>query len=255
MKHKKLFHTQKQYFLIITIVLFLAVAIIFIYYTFLKKTVSSSGIQDGLAYLQSLENTDISIAEAKIKERDKSERRAALEKGELSLWQQFYDYAIVGDSRAMGFSAYQFLESDRVLADLGATISDVESQYLNQLLVLNPSTIYLCFGINDMGMTAGLDEYLEEIDRIMELLNQQLPNAAVYLNSILPVVNPTEAIWNNIPEWNDAIKTHCEEKGYHYIDNSQIIADHSDLYDVDGVHFLPDFYQYWAINMLTEVNE
>ena len=49
------------------------------------------------------------------------------------------------------------------------------------------------------------------------------------------------------------IKAYCEENGYPYIDNTQIVEEHSDLYDEDGIHLQEDFYEYWAVNMLAEV--
>lgn len=51
------------------------------------------------------------------------------------------------------------------------------------------------------------------------------------------------------------MKTMAEEKGYHFIDNTQMAQEHQDLYQEDGLHVQPDFYKYWAANMMAGVNE
>ena len=91
----------------------------------------------------------------------------------------------------------------------------------------------------------------------VESIKEQLPDAQVYVNSILPAQDPAfeqSEKWREIPDYNEVVKTYCEEKQYPYIDNGQIVQDHLDLYDADGIHFQEDFYEYWAINMLAEVD-
>ena len=46
-----------------------------------------------------------------------------------------------------------------------------------------------------------------------------------------------------------------EQNGFRYIDNTYVAEEHQNLYQDDGLHLQPDFYKYWAANMLTEVNE
>lgn len=48
---------------------------------------------------------------------------------------------ILGDSRAVGFSYYQFLPENQVLAKNGATIDDIPD-YMDQIVALNPSSIF-----------------------------------------------------------------------------------------------------------------
>ena len=52
-------------------------------------------------------------------------------------------------------------------------------------------------------------------------------------------------------EFYAAAKELCEQKGVAFADNDALAEQFMDLYwDVDGVHLKPDFYQYWAKNML-----
>ena len=65
-----------------------------------------------------------------------------LQTGVISVWSLFDDYALLGDSRTMGFSFYDYMPSERVLADSGATINKVED-HLDELKKLSPTSI-LC---------------------------------------------------------------------------------------------------------------
>lgn len=218
-----------------------------------QQTVSAAGLD----YLKSLESRDVSSIEKSIKEIEKEEQREALESGELTVWEQFQDYALVGDSRTMAFYQYGFLPSERILAHTGATINDIPD-YMDRLKTLNPSYIFLCYGLNDveLGYWNSPEDYAEDLGKAIESIREELPDAEVFVNSIFPAHDPPFELsegWRDIPEYNEVVKAYCEEKGYPYIDNTKIAEEHSDLYEDDGVHFLADFYEYWAVNMLTEV--
>lgn len=212
----------------------------------------------GIDYLKQLETQDMETVEKNVKKVKKEAQAQAMENGELSVWAQFSDYAIFGDSRSVGFTFYEFLDSQRVMAEAGLTLADIPT-YLEQMKTLNPSYMILCTGINDVsiGYWPTAEEYVEAYDETMNTLMKELPDTHIYVNSIFPAQDPAfdkSALWRNIPEYNEAVKAWCEEKGYSYIDNTQVFEEHKDLYDIDGIHFQKDFYEYWAINMMTEVN-
>ena len=49
----------------------------------------------------------------------------------------------------------------------------------------------------------------------------------------------------------------AEQSLLHTYNRFPLVLDHGEgvyLYDTDGIHFQKDFYEYWAINMLTEVD-
>lgn len=215
-------------------------------------------VEAGTAYLEELENKDLASVEAEVKEVKKQAQAEAIESGELSVWAQFSDYVIFGDSRTVGFYFYEFLDKQRVLADGGLTIADVPD-YEEQMVALNPSYLFLCIGLNDMltGTWQTPEEYAAAYEETMRELTGMLPNTEIYINSIFPVQDPAfekDEKWREIPDYNEALKAWCEEKGYHYIDNTSVYEEHSDLYASDGIHFKKEFYQYWAANMLEEVD-
>ena len=235
---------------IIGIVIFIALS---------GQNIATDDIKEGRAYIEGLEAADTASIEEQVKELRKEERRAALESGDLDVWSQFTDIAILGDSRAVGFSSYNLVDENRVMASAGATIRDIE-QYTDQLVTLNPSSIILCYGLNDIsiGFWSNVDDYITELDQIIADLQEALPNSTIYVNSIIPATDPgfsRSDKWREIPDWNDSIRQHCEENDIPYIDITKDVEAHSDLYDVDGIHMQKAFYEYWAIDMITEVTE
>ena len=79
--------------LVIGIVIFIALS---------GRNIPTDDLDEGISYITSLESQDTAETEAAIKALEKEERKAALESGDLDVWQQFTDSAILGDSRAVG---------------------------------------------------------------------------------------------------------------------------------------------------------
>ncbi len=189
----------------------------------------------------------------------RKERKAALESGEQDVWKYFNDSVVLGDSRAVGFEYHGFISEDRVFAEGGATIRNIPD-YINGIKKVNPSSIILCFGLNDIsiGYWNTSEEYIKELDEMLALLQKELPEATVFVNSILPATDPAfeqSEKWRNIPDWNKDIKEHCEEEKTPYIDIIDVVKEHKNLYDTDGIHMKKEFYPYWAIAIITEVTE
>lgn len=247
---KRLFAELAAVAVIIGVVIFIALS---------GQDIVTDDIKEGRDYIEGLEAADTAHTEEQVKALRKEERRAALESGDLDVWAQFTDIVILGDSRAVGFYSYDLVDESRVFASAGATIRDIE-QYTEQLENLNPSSVILCYGLNDIsiGFWDSVNDYIAEQDQILADLQEALPNTVIYVNSIIPATDPAfdrSEKWRDIPDWNDAIRRHCEESEIPYIDITEDVEAHDDLYDVDGIHMQKAFYEYWAIDMITEVTE
>ena len=176
-----------------------------------------------------------------------------LEQG--SVWEHFSDYVILGDSRALGFDVYHLLDPSRIFADGGYTIRDIPD-YLDAVSVVDPTYIYLCFGLNDAGIgywdTA--EEYAAEMQTRIAQLKEAAPDARIIISSILPATESAmerSPSWRKIPAFSEAIEALCGKDGVAFADNDAISAEYMDtLWDEDGVHVNRDFYQYWAKNLL-----
>ena len=177
-----------------------------------------------------------------------------LEADESKIWSMFENYAVLGDSRAVGFSYYNFLRDDRVFAAGGNTIRDIPD-LIKDLKAIAPATIYLCYGLNDTGIghwQTG-EEYGKELREVFDKLKKALPDTQIVASSILPATEAAlqnSPVWRKIPEFDKALEQACKEKGVIYVDNSELVEKYmSTLYDEDGVHLRPAFYPLWAKNL------
>lgn len=214
-------------------------------------------VNRGIQYLTELEQQDMEGIAADIKKiRDERTMNLA-DSDESSVWREFDGALILGDSRAVGFSYYELLPEEQVLAQSGWRITDIDS-VIEQVRAFAPNRIFLCFGLNDVGtgMWPSKEDYAAACDERIQLLQREVPGAEVYLNSILPATGAgldKDPNYPRIGEFNETLRAMCEEKGYHFIDNTEVAEAHLDLYQEDGLHVGKEFYKYWAANMLTEV--
>ena len=231
-----------------------------------ERAQEAASVAAGVDYIRALELMDPGEVESQIKANRAQElaamrqqRLADLESGAIDVWSLFEDYVIIGDSRALGFSYYGHLPEDRVIAELGATIMGVEEK-LDMIRALNPATIYLSFGANDMNTYIWTDgpSYAERYRQLVELLQSEFPDAMIVVNSILPIHEPSyssQSIYQKVPEFNASLRQMCAETGVVFVDNDALSETHANLYEGDGIHFMSAFYPYWGANMIDAVLE
>lgn len=188
-------------------------------------------------------------------ERKKGEELMAL--AEESPWKAFesIDYCMIGDSRVSGFSIYGFLDQTRVFAEDGAVITMMRDYYTS-FEALSPERVFISFGINDMltGIWNGPQVYADAVLKETNALKEHAPDAVYYINSILPALPPAlydKEVWQQVPEYNEALRDMCRENGFIYVDNGPLVEEHGNLYAGDGIHVGPDFYSFWGKNMLS----
>lgn len=249
---------EKKIFLVAAVVIIAALIMVFIF-QYKKIQDTKKLVKQGVGYLTELENQDIDEISKNIKATRSSMSLELADTDESAVWEAFADAAILGDSRAVGFYYHEFVPEERVMAKGGGKITDV-SEYLDQLTALNPEQIFLCYGLNDIGIGFWpvAEDYAVDYAKQVELLYEKLPDTTVYVNSILPAVGEglnADPDYPRFGEYNEALAAMCKEKGWHYIDNTQMAKEHVDLYQADGLHVEKEFYKYWAANMLTEVEE
>ncbi len=218
-------------------------------------------ILEGVAYLESLEQKDPGVIEQIrrdiYQQKLDAQRDQLLKKltsGEIDPFTMFQDYVVMGDSRAVGFWYRDFLDKSRVLADGGHTIRNIEAQ-MDQLVALNPATIYLCYGLNDIsiGYWDTAEEYTAEYISLVKQIQSKLPDATIVVSSILPARDPAfnrSKKWRDIPKWSEALGQACRENGIIFADCDQLAEDYPNLWDPDGIHFREAFYPYWASNLI-----
>ncbi len=219
-------------------------------------------VSRGTAYLQELEaqstdSVENDIQQKKIAEQSQQgqQKLDELLSGDVDVWSMFSDYVILGDSRAEGFYVYQYLPESRVLAEKGDSYLAIDD-HLTEIQNLSPLHIYVTYGMNDIsnGLVSSTDGFWQLVTEQTAKLRDAAPNATIYICSILPVTDAAIAETPTLGDagtYNTVLEQVCSEQGYRYVDNSEVVANHSDLYEPDGIHFNAAFYEYWAANMLT----
>ena len=251
--------SNKKRILLAAVIVVIAAAVSVFIVQWRRHVREQDQVNKGISYLKNLEEQDTSEINDQIKAVRAEMNIDTADSDDSEIWGHFEDAIILGDSRAVGFSFYEFLPESQVIAQNGEKIINVE-QYIDQLKNLNPKRIFLCYGLNDIksGMWPTAEEYDAAYEDEMKILAKELPDCIVYINSILPAVGSgleSDPVFAEIGEYNESLKAFCEERGYHFIDNTSIAEKYGDLYQEDGLHLQAEFYKYWAANMLAEVEE
>lgn len=223
----------------------------------------AEAISKGREYLAQMEQGDPASVDDRLAQIEEEKVQANLDALRQSLlddpeqvWSQFTDFVIIGDSRAEGFDAYEFLPMDRVLAEKGLLISYLYSdEVVHALQMLQPTKIWLVFGNNDIGDSLNpgwLENWISNYREAVTEIRNLLPNATVFVCSVLPVIEPSseEPYFDAIPEVNEALAGMCAQTGAVFEDASPQLEGHPEYYEPDGMHFAYDFYPVWATDML-----
>lgn len=178
---------------------------------------------------------------------------------EVDIWSMFHDYVILGDSRAVGFWYFDFLPKENCLTGGGDTIRNVEMN-MDGILSRNPKYIFMCYGLNDVsiGYWKTKEEYVEEIMIVIADLQERLPETTVVVSSILPARDPAFELsskWYNIPDYSAAVEAACKEAGVIFVNNDAISEKYASWWQPDGIHIRPEFYPYWAQNLIVGLIE
>ena len=237
----------------------------------------------GIAYLEALEQQDPAAVDAILRQRrlaeleaQRVETLAKIKAGELDPFTVFQDAVILGDSRAVGFFYYGYVDESRDLTGTGDTILSIPKK-LDILEQMNPRYIYLTYGLNDIkiGHWSSLEAHVADYLDYAQQIRERLPDSVIVISSVLPFQDPddpevaltskpasgstlTEADIRRlarIPQWNELMKTACAENGVIFVDNSAICTELKDLWEPDGIHVVKAFYPHWGKNLVVAALE
>ena len=256
----------------------LGVLIIILVVLILSSGEAKASVEQGVAYLESMElkvpsltesttqpptegNTDIyQPTEPLDLPPEHIELLRQIRNDEIDIWSMFKDdYIMMGDSRAVGYWYFDFLPEERCLTGGGDTIRNIET-HMDSILELQPKYIFLCYGINDVsiGFWDTPEEYVAEMMQIIDGLEQKIPGVTVVVGSILPARDPAFDLstkWYDIPDFNIALSEACAENGVIFVNNDAISNEFADWWQPDGIHIRPEFYPYWAKNLICGIIE
>lgn len=165
---------------------------------------------------------------------------------------------LLGDSLSLWFPANR-LPQNQLWLNQGIS-GDTTWNILSRLSVFantRPSQVYVMAGVNDLKMGASDAEILWNLQRIVQRLRENHPNAKVIVQSILPT-RSAQIPSDRIARINRRLERIAQREGAAYLDlfsrfvdeDGQLIAS----YTTDGVHLTAAGYAAWqAVVRQTEV--
>jgi lysophospholipase L1-like esterase len=238
---------NKQFVHISIVLIFLSLFIVMLIEMISSLARQPFDVSEGLEVLHQMENADISRIETRIAELEGQEGEAGLTET-LSIREFFAGIVVMGDSIADGLLANDVLNPSSVVSNLGVQVSGIGIETeIERLVELNPRIVFLSYGANDIliGHVTTyrfIQAYGELIDGIMRVL----PDTTIIINGILPfrydVVG--SAI---VEEFNEVLFDLAYNRQIAFLNHGELVRE--DLYEDDGVHFTPEFYERWAESM------
>lgn len=225
-----------------------------------QHALSGSTFEVGRRYLESQASRDVNEIDRDIfnsrREKVLQEVAVRMEEDPDYVWQALADIGTVmtGDSRVGVFESAGFMDASHVVWAPATAMEEVVDY--DRIVAAAPHIVVIAFGLNDIGLLHMTPEdFAAAACGIVDDLQAMLPDAYIYVQSTLPPSpegSDTVFTYDWVTEWSDREIAYYKEHGYRYLDINFLIWDHMDLYADDGFHFQPDFYPYWAAEILKQ---
>ncbi len=223
--------------------------------------VNDPSYEHGLQVLKKLNQLSVDEVMIMIDEsqNDKSGTVALKDSLDTDFKAYFRQSVFVGDSLVEAFLVYDYLESSSVIAKVGARLATSE-QEVERMSQLNPKSIFLAYGINDLLVYETAAPFIERYKELILAIQRQLPQAKIYITSIFPVqeevtLTRPELSNDRIESFNEQLQVMCEDLDLNYLNIGQFVTDN--VYEPDGIHVMSQFYPTWmaAVKTLIEGDE
>ena len=146
----------------------------------------------------------------------------------------FNDAVFVGDSLTVGLGNYGILPAENIYADIGLNLDTILTKecikgsdgsmvtVLDALKLKKPSKVYIMLGSNGIAWITP-ENLAEKYSAFLAKVEEALPDATIYIESILPVTaakQAGDARYSNeaIIEYNKLLFNLAEEKNLNYLD-------------------------------------
>lgn len=215
---------------------------------------------EGEKKLKELEEKDVQEIDERIRKLEEEEEKALEERKNQTIEERFAGCLILGDAVCQGIYEYEYLDAGTVSAGQNLCVASPDETGLTDMLLQAaadaPQKIFLVLGRGDIE-TRGEDAevFAEEYKGMIETLKESLPDAEIYVNSILPVSEETareNEVYELIPEYNKKLSKLCESMNLIFIDNTEFMKE--EYYEEDNVHMTAAFYSDW-ISYMAEQTE
>lgn len=170
----------------------------------------------------------------------------------------------LGDSTINFFKHENYFENNNIInrGIPGDTTSGVINR-LEQIIKIDPEIIIISIGSNDILLKRTTTEIVQSILKIKYMLNEQLPDAKVYLLSLIPVLDDKEITnYNYLSNRNNDIIDEINNNlniFTNIIDVSGCLKDDNNnlnkLYTYDGVHLNDKGYLIFSRELSENIKE
>lgn len=164
-----------------------------------------------------------------------------------------FDAVFFGNSITRGSSFHKTFPNVRI-CNLGFPGDNLDGMMLrvNQIKAVNPKKVFIMAGINGLNLQP-INVFENKYEKLVKAVCDSVPNATIYLQSILPVNNDIaqKFVCNNdkIIEANQIINRLSEKHHCIYIDLFSIYEKDGEMNPEltrDGVHLYEESYNMWA---------
>lgn len=162
----------------------------------------------------------------------------------------FAKSVFVGDSITEGLSYCDYMNESNVVAEKGMTVAKAKKR-VNDIVSPKPENIFIMFGMNDVLYGMSSEKFALSYLELIKMIKAKLPDANIYIESILPVEAKVEkkkpALNNrNIENFNRALIDMAKREDINYLNVASVVTKSSEnLHEGDGIHYKYKFYDLW----------
>lgn len=161
------------------------------------------------------------------------------------------DIVFLGDSLTAFCPWQEFFSNQTVLnRGIGSDVSEGVLNRLDSVIAHAPKRVFLMIGINDLSKKIDQKVTVDNVERVIQKLQENLPDCTIYLQSVLPVrVNTISG--ESVAELNEEYIRISEKWNIVYIDLYSHFCDKdgkmiAEFCAEDGVHLLGAGYSEWV---------
>lgn len=234
---------------ILAAVAILIIIVFFVYNHSKANKVTDAEVEQGIEMIKKLEAVEVADVEEVMESIAVAESESEKAWHERPLIERFENAMVLGDSEAASLAAYGILQDSQVAAKIGCKVENSD-EHVQTAIDKKPAVVFMTYGKNDLGYYGSAEEFAEVYGEKLAMLKDGIPNVRIYVVSILP---STQAVKEEMPymgndaSFNEALKAKASEMGLEYIDCTGLVQD--EYYEPDGIHYIRDLYEEWAIYM------
>lgn len=193
---------------------------------------------------------EVNSAKAQPLEADKKliiEKDKKIESGKSSFRQAFKNVWFMGDSLMNGLEVYGVLNPSRLITQVSASLSHLESN-IDKITEIQPKVLILHYGLNMISDNpAQLKTFISKYSSLISALKKNLPGTRIIVSLIFPVDTrkATAPRFKMVGRYDAEMKKMCKRLGVEYLDSTKLVKEHSDCLGRDGIHLSKPFYEHW----------